>query len=303
MPVNRFMELGALVVLAITGCGGGMQTSSPPPSAGEDPTPLPPPTAEAVHGRYVGTVTIAGAEYFADALFTADGLARIYFGGLGDGSDGVIPDSMPDTAAQFVGSLELTGDLAAGSGRIIGEGCAVLTNSRFCDETATGEIQLEDVVAGYSAELHGSIHVATSTGSEMWQLDLTPWNNVYPFSVGPSAMAGQYREAIAEFAAGGDTIMNVDQAGRLFFQSPSSGCTGNGSFTPHLDGAFNVLDVEVTIANCGATFSYLNGEFEGLATLSTSDYWAYDSVPRIWISKQDGMMSPAAVTMWWSLPQ
>ena len=58
--------------------------------------------------------------------------------------------------------------------------------------------------------------------------------------------------------------MSVDGAGRIFFQSAHSACTGNGTLAPHRDGVFNVYDVTLTIDNCGGPYAYLNGEYEGL---------------------------------------
>ena len=83
--------LGFLFVHALTGCGGG--------SSGQSAMPVPPPTVQssvtqpvatpesgdAWQGRYVGTVTIGGLQYFGDALLTADGLIRLYVGGPYDG--------------------------------------------------------------------------------------------------------------------------------------------------------------------------------------------------------------------------
>jgi hypothetical protein len=75
-------------------------------------------------------------------------------------------------------------------------------------------------------------------------------------------------EGEGDFALDGDTILSIDAAGRLDFQSAHSGCTGNGTLTPH--GEFNVYDALVTIERCNAPYIYLNGEYEGLATTSPS---------------------------------
>ena len=91
--------------------------------------------------------------------------------------------------------------------------------------------------------------------------------------------------------------MSIDLAGKLSFQSAHSGCIGNGTLAPHLDGKFNVYDVALTIENCNATYAYLNGAFEGLATTTPSTAWDYDALLRAWVSKRDGAPSPAAVTL------
>ncbi len=92
-------------------------------------------------------------------------------------------------------------------------------------------------------------------------------------------------------------IVSVDPDGTLFFQSATSGCTGNGTVAPHLDGEFNVYDVELTLASCSGSYAYLNGVYEGLATTTPSSYWDYDSLLRAWLSKQEGSPAQAAVTL------
>ena len=103
-------------------------------------------------------------------------------------------------------------------------------------------------------------------------------------------------DAVAR-AQDGDTILSVDDAGQLFFQSAGSGCTGNGIASPHLDGNVNVYEVALTIASCDAPYTHLNGEFEGLATTTPGSYWDYDSFLRVWLSTSDPSAPPEAITM------
>jgi uncharacterized delta-60 repeat protein len=82
---------------------------------------------------------------------------------------------------------------------------------------------------------------------------------------------GQFLESLAGFAQADDTIVTVDGAGRLFFQSPASGCVGNGTFArrpPYYVFDDYVFDVHLLIANCNASYASLNGVFEGLATIT-----------------------------------
>jgi Domain of unknown function (DUF5666) len=244
------------------------------------------------HGRYVGTVKIGDGQLFGDALLTEDGAIRLYVGGPYS-SDGSIQTTKPAGSAQFVGAYDVNEGRATGSGVIIGQGCANPGAIRFCGESATGELTF--VVD--SDNIQGAIQVATNEGNETWSLDLRAWSNYYLLSAAPQYVAGQYQEELAEFAIDGDTIMNVDGE-ELSFQSSHSGCTGNGALAPHRDGAFNVYDVTVTIGNCNPPYSHLNGSFEGLATTSAGAYWDYDSWLRMWLSKEDGTQSQAAVTTW-----
>jgi hypothetical protein len=71
----------------------------------------------------------------------------------------------------------------------------------------------------------------------------------------------------------GDTIISIAADGSLVFQSPESGCTGNGQSQPHLNGAVSVYNVSLTISGCQAPYDYLNGIFVGLASVSPGSYW------------------------------
>ena len=70
----------------------------------------------------------------------------------------------------------------------------------------------------------GDIHVTTKAGDEIWSPALSEWNNYYVLPATAENVAGQYTEVLAEFALDGDTIMSVDLAGKLSFQSAHSGC-------------------------------------------------------------------------------
>jgi hypothetical protein len=243
------------------------------------------------HGRYVGTVTIGGIDYFGDALLTVDGALRLYVGGPYD-DGGQLELSQPESSAQLVGNLQRQGNDASGSGIVIGQGCAAAEPIRFCNETASGEIS---VVVDQQV-LQGEIQVSTSTGDETWLVDLWAWDNYYVLSAEPQYVAGQYQEQLAEFNEAANMIITVDADGRLFFQSAPSSCTANGTLTSHFDGRFNVYDVDLTLESCAGRYTYLNGVYDGFATTTPSDYWAYDVLLRVWLSKR-AATAPAAVTL------
>jgi len=99
-----------------------------------------------------------------------------------------------------------------------------------------------------------------------------------------------------------DIVLTVDAAGAVFFQSAATGCVGNGTLSPHLDGAYNVYDVEITIASCGAASSYLNGTFTGLATrpFNADDAFPTDAL-LMWLSTPDTLGEQGAdpaMTVW-----
>lgn len=266
--------------------------SESPPSA--MPPTVPPARGMSRHGRFVGKVTIGETAYFGDALLTVDGAIRLYVGGPYAPS-GVIQGRTPEGSAQVVGTVEVHGDQVSGTGVVIGQGCSGPQVVRFCKGPSSGVISL---AASYR-DIDGTIQVTTQDGDETWLLELTSWDNYYVLPARLDYLTGQYREELAEFAPDGDVVMSVDGAGRIFFQSAHSACTGNGTLAPHRDGVFNVYDVTLTIDNCGGPYAYLNGEYEGLGTTSPGAYWDYDSSLRIWLSKRAGGPSqPAALVMW-----
>jgi hypothetical protein len=120
----------------------------------------------------------------------------------------------------------------------------------------------------------------------------------------PQFAAGLYEETIADFTSrrSQDTVIRVDNAGLLFFQSANSGCTANGSLEPHLEGAFNVYDATLTIENCTDAYQSLNGVFEGLATRTIEDGWwdGWGDWLVIMLSTPSGAPAEAAITMWGS---
>jgi hypothetical protein len=260
-----------------------------------------PESGDAWQGRYVGTVTIGDVQYFGDAMLTADGLIRLYVGGPYD-ADGVMPQIVPASSAQLVGTLHGQTNQISGDGLVFGQECAASDPIRFCAEIGHANISIAVVSVDTFGDIQGKILVTTSAGTETWSLDMIAFSNYYvdlPATQG--GLAGHYQEELADFALSGDTIISIDAVGVLFFQSASSGCTGNGQLRPHLDGAVNVYDVSLTISGCNARYNYLNSTFDGLATTSPSDEWNYDDFLRMWLSQPNPDVSgssPPALTTW-----
>lgn len=288
--------------LLLAGCGGDNgQSAVPASTTASAPAPAPVVTSEsgdAWQGRYVGSVTIGGVQYFGDALLTADGLIRLYLGGP-YANDGLIPQTAPASSAQLVGTLQKQTNQISGDGLVYGQQCGASDPIRFCAEIGHANISISTV--DNFAVIRGNILVTTSAGSETWSLDMHSFSNYYVDLPASQGAAGNYQEELADFALSGDTIVSVDAAGVLSFQSASSGCTGNGQLRPHLNGAVNVYDVTLTISACNEQYSYLNSTFAGLATTSPSDEWNYDGNLRMWLSQPDPDVSgasPPALTTW-----
>ncbi|HKU17520.1 MAG TPA: hypothetical protein VJQ52_24210 [Steroidobacteraceae bacterium] len=291
---TTWIALAAAVMSILTACGGGAEYSdglrAPTPDPGSGTVVPDAPRLSDWHGRFVGTATIGGEQRFADAILTVDGAIRLYVGGPAN-SNGGMQFSKPGEAAQFVGSFtERLNNSARATGTVIGEHCGSSTSS-LCSELPQAELQL----APTASTIEGELRFTTAAGSQTWSVELIPWAHHYVEDATAGGLTGQYREEIADYASAGDTVVNIDSAGRLFFQSATSGCTGNGTLQPHLDGAYNVYDVAMIIDSCKASRSALNGAFTGLATTSSSSYWDYDVLLRMWLSKADAL-EPAALT-------
>jgi hypothetical protein len=289
-----------------SGIEGSGTRKAPPPS----PTPSPPsprpgapssrpgaPSPSGIphtHGRFVGTVKIGDTTYFGDALITVDGAVRLFVGAPGS-NDGALQVIKPSVSEQFVGTVTLQGTAASGTGVVMGQYCAgVKVPGPYCGKNAAGEIHLtmgSSLTVGLG--LQGDVQVAN--GAPEWILDLGYWPNYYELPATP--YTGELREDIAEFSTNGDTIITFDGNGSLFFQSVSSGCVGNGVMRRHLDGHYGVYDVSLTLANSKPPYTYLNGEYAGLAADSAGNYWDYDDELRIWVSSTTAGLAAPALTM------
>jgi hypothetical protein len=274
----------AVTGMLIAACGGQTSSENPPAAAPAGPPPVPQPSASINHGYHDGVATIGGVDHYANALITADGMVRIYVGGpLGIYSQ--LPLDRPTDAAQFIGNVQLqdmlTRATATGSGVVVGESCTPPLAGRFCAESGTGQLSL----SLENGALVGELQVSTSQATEVWTLQMAAWSIYYDLRAAVGDGHGQYKEFGADFAIGSRTIINLDSAGRMFFQSPGSQCVGNGSVTPHADGRFGVYDVVLRLENCVAERQYLNGEYSGLMTFSASNPWNYDSLMHLWMSK------------------
>jgi len=246
------------------------------------------------HGRYVGWVAHGQEREFADALIAKDGSIRIHIGG-DDVGTGAIPEAW-DQSAQFVGRLFVRNGFIGATGRLLGEGCALPGPTRFCQSPARVKMRFRIVDGSSSDHLLASMTVTTGARVETWQVVLDSWPAYYRSPVSSRLLRGLYSEGTAEFSSYGETILDVDAAGRMYFQSPVTGCVGNGRMTPRT--MYGVIEVNLRIENCVGRFAYLNGRYLGLSTFSQSDYWAYDAILRTWLAKPVGAAKPAAITMW-----
>jgi hypothetical protein len=311
--MNTLTRLGALVaapkytvlfgllaahVLASCDTGGDDTATAPLPD--------PPPVAATIeHGHYRGLAAIDGQSYHAEGVLTVDGDFRLFVGGRVDGNSG--PETgagltgtllNPEKSMQFSGRLAMAGNEGSGAGLVTGEACTAPNDGRFCGASVFAEARLNGLADGHLTKLAGEIRTATSAGDENWLLDLSAWSLYYRSPARPESIGSAYSEKLAQFAKGDEVIISFDGAGRMFFQGPATGCTGNGVFTPHLDGEFFVFDVDLIIENCNATYDILNGRFAGLATQTQNGYWSYDIWLAVFLSTPEDVESPVALTMY-----
>jgi len=289
-----------LLAQILAACDGG--SGNPIPD--DPPLPPPPVSADIQHGHYRGLSTIGGRSFHAEALLTVDGEFRLFVGASAD-ADGAPATGAglsghllsPVESMQFFGHVTVNGSVGSGAGLVVVEVCA-LDGGRACGESTTAEASLNGLNDGNVTRLTGEIKNATSSGEETWQLDLSAWSLYYDSPAEPELIGSLFREELARFAEGDDVLLSLDGAGRLFFQGPATGCTGNGALTPHLDGNFLVFDVDLVIENCNANYAFLNTRFTGLATQTQNGYWSYDSWLVIFATTPEGAASRVALTMY-----
>lgn len=303
-PKKLATLVAALVALSFAACH---ERSTPAPAQPPQPpqpqaqTRPPAPVPPAWHGYFAGWTWIALERYGAEAQLTADGALRmLVHGPYVPDVRGVLVPRGDATAHQFVGAFTVAGATATGSGVVLSHPCSPLYVHPGCGIALPAAIEL---ATGTDATLIGELSVDAS--AQPWVLELWSVDDHYGYEASLSSIEGTYVERFAEFAAGTEVVTTIDGNGKLFFQSPATGCVGNGSLTPRGDGSFNVYDVSLRIESCRSAFAHLAGEFEGLATETTNhsgwdcpDYSADCDGLSFWLSSPPGASQPKAMSMW-----
>ena len=241
----------------------------PPPLAAE-------PNADFAHGYFLGDVATSKGSFGLDALFTVDGDIRMQATG--------------ENPWQFAGQLHRGDAQLVGSGYVIGQGCLPVA-LQPCPSTTGALIRL---TAADPWRLAGAIHVADDT----WHFDLSSPNSGAHYSYRTPAdlesVEGHYEMLLVGLAATERVIMSVDRAGRVFFESAVSGCTGNGILEPYKDSRYNAFQASLVIGNCGREHARLNASFSGLATTNVQTPWDYGDALLMWLATHDEEFSPTA---------
>lgn len=276
-----------LLVIFLCACGGGGDDASPPADSTGDPEPSGDETTDTPVGGYFWSETYAlFDDYYrtAEAIVTPDGQIRIHYSDDGTG------------AFSFLGAIDMADTVVWSPGLLIGETCGQPNRRWGCDGVIPAEVQVSTLTGD---TMKGVIRwqKVGEAGFSFAGFDLTSPTSTYMDVPASSRDAqGTFREEHADFARDGDVVTTIDAAGNLFFQSPGTGCTGNGSLAPFGDGSVNAYSVVLVIENCGAGFEYLNGSLEGLATHSVGDAsWGDWMV--FWLSSSGSAATDVALTM------
>lgn len=243
-------------------------------------------------GSLSGDVTIGNSTLSIEGLLTTEGAFRL---NIEEWSGG--PPVLDSGLGQLVGSFTVTGSEALGTGVLIAEGCGLSPPGRFCGQDAVARIELTKTGSSIDAGSSGLIRVTTDNAEETWPVQMGYWGGRAGFDP-PVSLASLYEVHQAEFTHGDSVAMSI-VGDELFFESAQTGCTGNGTISPHGNRTADLYDVTLTIEGCRDSFAYLNTYFEGLSTLESLTPWDYDySTLRMWLSTPDGAAAAAAITLW-----
>lgn len=224
----------ALLAAAFAGCGGGSGGSSAP---GPVPPP-PPPVVDALPGgHWFGTVTnefnVVTEEYVA--LVDENGRFRFV---------------SADSAVQMSGTFTIVGNDLAGDGIAFAD-----TGVFWLDATSATAVTIEATIVERS-EMSG---VWTTVAGEFGRFEFFYDPTFYERASPVDLLAGSWI-AYDEFLNPQSTL-TITTDGSFTGQN-ASGCNSIGQFVD-IDAAFNLYEVQSTIADCP-----LAGEYTGLAFLA-----------------------------------
>ena len=287
LPAVTSSPLAALLIcsataVSVAGCDDGWAPPSQPDTTAGPPPPVP--DEPATHGYFSGSIVADGGLYYSEALVTADGFIRVFVSQAPDAYDSA-------NSRQFVGQLEFDAGQAAGLGNVYTQECEDGGAVSACGSVVSAAVS---ITIATRSMLAGAITILGE--DEVWPFGMGWPTHTYLEPATLGFAAGQYEETLAKFAR--FAVINVDGGGRIFFQSSDSSCVGNGTLTPHSDGAFNVYDVVLLVENCRDGFESRNGRFEGLATRTFDDWGEWGDWLVLWLSTPEGTPVPQAFVMW-----
>jgi hypothetical protein len=305
-PISTKHTAAGLTIVALApwfaSCHGSdraLDVAAPPAPPAQPAVQVPSRTA-AWDGHFVGWLIIGQSRYDAEALLTVDGAMRLLVHGPWATFGAGVRPAEKTASAMFVGTFFVAGDMASGGGDILGHPCGSPDAHEFCGLV---EPALLSISIGTRELFAGRLVFGPHQNPVTWSFELG-WVNDNDSDASLDAIEGVYRSDSADLAPTTDVVITIDGNGALFFQSADTGCVGNGWLVPHADGALNVYDASLTVANCAPAFAHLTGAFEGLATATSihSGFYCYSYYDNcdgmtLWLSSPAGTPEPRALTL------
>jgi len=284
------LTIGACSGSSAPGPVSGQPVAQQPPVPGQPAGSQPPePVARplAVQGYYHGNAMIEDIAVDMDMLVVPDGQLRMR---IGEASDDF---GLTRLSWQFVGAWEAHETGLSGTGLVIEQGCAGADAGASCGTSMPAVLELlaDGNFGSYPSRtrLAGTLEVSGPSGPMTWSIT-TGWLDQAYTPAGVAYYPGQYLARPWVEITSTATVLSID-AGSLFLQSPVSGCVVNGQLLAD-------LHVSVTVDSCGGAFSYLNGDYDGLASAYCWDPWEYGCYGlSIWFSSPPSAAQTAAVTI------
>jgi hypothetical protein len=251
-----------------------------------------------MHGHFRGTATRGSDVVHTEIIIAADGASRLYLGAANvkwSADNSLVPSLLaPADPMHASGHVVVEDERATGAGILVGENCSVATNRPVCTAPANVEVDLR-MSRGVNDGVAGEMRIGAPL-TATWQISARQWNFYYRNPAKTEHLDGIVAEQLSELGRAEKMRIIVDTSDRVFFQSTTTGCIGNGTLAPHADGRFMVFDVSVLIESCAERFAHLNGPYGGLATWTNDTLWDYDSSLLMYLSSTDAG-TPRAFTM------
>jgi hypothetical protein len=257
-PVKQ--KIGSLMVvliLVVQGCGGNGDSSSP--GVGSAPPPPPPPVRYGIGGLWTGALFLearppyAGGAMNVRALVAETGEFRLVLA-----ED--IEQWFTSQSEQMFGTFEFD------YGQMMTTGDAIWA-APLTTENSAGELFGAFAMWGTYGEqsgFRGSLESWWTTSEErVGTIVLTYHRTGYEMPSSLEFLRGTY---------GTDTeSMSINAQGAMFYQSATSGCTGNGK-AEVIDPNYNMYRIEIEVGSCTGVDAVRNGRtFTGLANIGLNN--------------------------------
>ena len=258
---RRLVSAGALLVLllGITACGGGGGGLSPTPISGSPAATAPPPSASDRGGLWTGAIVWPAANGLpagsmgVRALVAETGEFRLvldpdpdlYFGPRSEQAFGTVDVNIREIKT----NREAIWATGLGNGNVAGEHWGGLD--------VFGEFRTGGFIDGWFQATWTTFEERSGT------LKLGKGSSLYQRPSSLQALQGTY-------VVDGELIA-IDGTGVVFYQSATTGCTGNGR-AELIDTRFNMYRLAIDVDGCKGADAVRNGRrFSGLAYVGNNN--------------------------------